>query len=117
MKKGYKAEWELFHLLWKKGYAVARVAGSGSSTKPTCDLIAGNRKERLAIEVKVSKAEKKYVSKKQINELFKFANVFGLKPLIFIKFLRKGWFVFSLNDLDETKKAFIASLEKGKKLK
>lgn len=113
MRKGYKAEWELFNLLWQKGFAVARVAGSGSTAKPACDLIAGNRKKKLAIEVKVSRNEKKYIDKKQVKELHEFANMFGLRPVIFVKFLRKGWRIFSIDNLIKTKNAFVASLEKG----
>lgn len=37
-KKGIAAERELLHLLWDKGFACCRVAGSGSIPEPNCDL-------------------------------------------------------------------------------
>ena len=116
MRKGYKAEWELFHLLWEKGFAVARVAGSGSSSMPACDLIAGNKKEKLAIEVKASRDEKKYIPKQQIQELIKFSEIFGLKPVVFVKFFRSGWYVFNMDDLKKRSNFFVADLKNGKKM-
>ncbi len=114
--KGANAERELFHLLWQKGYAVARVAGSGSATKPACDLIAGNNKAKIAIEVKVCNSNKKYISDKQIKELISFSDAFGLKPLVAVKFLRRGWYFFSINVLQKTHKAWMADISKGEKL-
>lgn len=116
MKKGYKAEWELFHILWDKGFAVVRVAGSGSSGMPACDLIAGNKKKKFAIEVKVSKNHKKYVSKSQIKELCLFAENFGLVPLVIIKFYRKGWYFYRIKDLEKSLSFYIADIKKGKPL-
>jgi len=115
MRKGYKAEWELFNLLLQKGYAVVRVAGSGNIKAP-CDLIAGNARNKFIIEVKESKEDKKYVKKDQINLLVNFSKKFGLKPLIAIKFKRKGWRFFNLKDLEVKKNFLIARIEKGKKL-
>jgi Holliday junction resolvase len=114
MRKGYKAEWELFHLLWQSGYAVARVAGSGSSSMPACDLIAGNGKEKLAIEVKACRNDKKYIEKKQLQELIEFAKIFGLKPVVFVKFFRKGWYVFDVKNLKQVKNFFVADIKSGK---
>lgn len=116
-KKGYNAERELFHILWDNGWAVVRAAGSGSAREPSCDLIAGKKttKKRYAIEVKVTKKTSKYFDKKQIIELNYFCEVFGLKPLIAIKFNRKGWFFFSPNKLKDCGKNLKISLEEAKK--
>lgn len=122
-KRGIAAERELLHLLWQNGYAVARVAGSGSIPKPSCDLLAGNGKTRYAIECKICRKEKKYLSKKQIDEFVKFSKKFGLEPLLAIKFFRKGWFFVSLKSLraiNKTGKSYVISLKyastKGKNL-
>lgn len=117
MRKGYKKEWELFHFLWKKGFAVARVAGSGSTSMPACDLIAGNKKEKWAIEVKSTKNSKVYINKNQIKELLEFSEKFGLEPVIFVKFFRKGWYLFNLKDLEKKGNFFVCNIVKGKMIK
>lgn len=113
-KKGIAAERELLHLLWDKGYACCRVAGSGSIPEPSCDLLAGNGKNKYVIEVKTSRKEKKYLSKEQINEFKIFAEKFGLDAVIAIKFLRNGWLFVKPEDLEKTDKAFVISLERAK---
>ncbi|MCS7134582.1 MAG: Holliday junction resolvase Hjc [Candidatus Pacearchaeota archaeon] len=114
-KRGFDAERELLHLLSLKGFAVARIAGSGMMKETSCDLLAGNGKEKYAIEVKISSKEKKYIEKKQIENLREFSKKFGAIPLIAIKFLRKGWFFLRPEQLKKTKKGFVALLEEGKK--
>lgn len=116
MRKGYKKEWELFHLLWKKGFSVVRVAGSGSTTMPACDLVAGNKKKKLAIEVKSGRKNKIYVDKRKINQLIEFSEKFGAKPLIIVNFYRKGWYVFDIKNLENSGNFFICDINKGKKL-
>ncbi|MEM1535044.1 MAG: Holliday junction resolvase Hjc [Candidatus Pacearchaeota archaeon] len=111
--KGANAERELFHLLWRRGFAVARVAGSGSTSKPACDLIAGNKQRKLAIEVKVCNNEAKYISKAQIDQLLSFSKIFGLEPLIAIKFLRRGWYFFNIGSLIKKEKEYLARIEYG----
>ena len=119
-KRGIAAERELLHLLWEKGFAVARVAGSGSVPEPSCDLLAGNGKAKYAIECKLSKKERQYISEKQIEEFLKFSTRFGLSPLVAIKFIRKGWFFLHPDQMDRTKKGYAISLidakKRGKKL-
>lgn len=119
-KRGSDAERELLHLLSKK-FAVARVAGSGMIKETSCDLLAGNGKKRYAIEVKISSNHKKYFNKDQIQEFINFSRNFGLKPILAIKFLRKGWYFIGPEYLKKTKKALTISFEdiqkKGKNLK
>jgi len=114
-KRGTAAERELLHMLWDKEYACCRVAGSGSIPEPSCDLLAGNGKRRYAIEVKITKKNKKYITKEQIQEFEKFASKFGLTPIVAVKFLRKGWFFLHIKDLDKTDKSYCISIEKAKK--
>lgn len=112
-KRGIAAERELLHLLWKRGFAVARVAGSGSVPEPSCDLLAGNGSAKYAIECKMSGNGTKYITKAQMDDFVAFSERFGLKPLIAIKFLRKGWFFLSPEELKKTEKGFSITLEQA----
>lgn len=51
-RKGANAERELIHAIWQAGFAVSRVAGSGSSSLPSPDIIALKGLKRLAFECK-----------------------------------------------------------------
>jgi Holliday junction resolvase len=113
-KRGIAAERELLHILWNKGFACCRVAGSGSIPEPSCDLLAGNTKKRHAIEVKTTKKEKKYINKEQFESFLEFSDKFGLAPLFAIKFMRQGWFFIKPEHLDKTEKNYVISLEKAK---
>ena len=112
-KRGIAAERELLHLLWKKGWAVARVAGSGSMPEPSCDLLAGNSIEnrRFAIECKTSRSKRKYLSKAQMEDFVGFAERFGLEPLLAVRFVREGWFFLYPEHFDDTGKHFAISLD------
>ena len=55
-KKGSAEERELVHKLWDRNFAAMRAPASGGATKiPLPDVIAGNGKIYLAIEVKTTK--------------------------------------------------------------
>ncbi len=109
--KGSNAERELLHMFWNEGFACIRVAGSGCMPEPSCDLLAGNGILKLAIECKATKEKKKYLEKRQMSELKKFAGMFGLTPLVAIKFCRKGWWLISPDKLEDTGKCLAISLE------
>lgn len=105
--KGINAERELIHLFWGCGWVSARVAGSGSSTYPSCDILASNRTRKLAIECKITKDKSKYFEKEAIKQFKKFADAFGAEPWIAIKFKGNDWHFISLEDMGETNKCFI----------
>ena len=115
-KRGSNAERELFDALWKNGFTVARVAGSGSTSMPSCDLLAAKASKKYAIECKITIDDKKYISKKQISELKTFANGFGLKSIIAVRFFRKGWFFLSPGTMEQKGKSFFISYERAKKV-
>ena len=71
--KGSKCERELFELFVANGYRAVRVAGSGTMENAECDLIAGKKGKKFAIEAKSSKKTTKYISKKQINDFMIFS--------------------------------------------
>ncbi|MBI5871835.1 Holliday junction resolvase [archaeon] len=102
-KKGTRAERELFHMLWKNGWAVIRAAGSGSATKPSPDLLASNRRKSFAIECKCLKDERQYIANEDINKLNEFATAFGAMPLIAVRFDNVGWFFFEAKKIPKTK--------------
>ena len=120
-EKGAAAERELLHMLCDEGYACVRVAGSGlmshssQATDDSCDLLAGKFRKKYAIEVKSCKAKKKYLSKVQIENFLIFSEIFGLKPIIAVKFNRQGWFFLEPKDIEKTPTGLAVSLEKARK--
>lgn len=101
--KGSRAERELFHLLWKEGYAVVRAAGSGSTSQPAPDLLASNGKKTFAIECKSIKGEKKYFSAEELEQLHIFAQIFGAEAWLAIRFDAKGWFFLEAKKIPPSK--------------
>ncbi|MBU3913546.1 MAG: Holliday junction resolvase [Nanoarchaeota archaeon] len=117
--KGARCENELYDILVKGGYRCIRCAGSGTKEESNADLIAGNKNRKFCIEVKSSKKTDKYITKKQIEEFMIFADLFGLEPVIAVKFNRQGWFFLSPRELEDSGKNWKVSLkiaqEKGKR--
>lgn len=113
-QKGANAERELYYLLNEKGFACVRVAGSGMLENTACDLLAGRKDIKYAIECKVTKDNKKYFDTEQIKDLIEFSDLFGVEPLIAIKFNRRGWFFTHPQQLLRTNKGMVISLEEIK---
>ena len=113
--KGINAERELVHLLWAKGVAACRVAGSGSSSFPSPDIVAGTPTRKLAIECKATSDEIRYIPKESIEQLKVFAKTFGAESWIGIRFSRNNWLFLSLDDLTDTGNNFSINLENAKK--
>ena len=89
MTKGIQDERSLVKLLWENGFAVVRSPASGSSTKmPRPDIVAGNslRNVQFAIEVKTTHKETLYISRESISQLVEFAQRFGCKPVVALRF-------------------------------
>lgn len=104
--KGSKFERDLIAELWKHGFAAVRVAGSGVSHFPCPDIVAGNGKKLLAIEVKMRTTLPLYLSKEEIEKLRKFSEIFGAEELVALKLPRKEWKFFRIKDLCETVKGY-----------
>ncbi len=114
--KGSNIERELFKLFVKHNYRAIRAAGSGTMENADCDIIAGKKgKGKYAIEVKSSKKPYKYIDKEQIENFVIFSEVFGLKPVIALRFFRKGWLFLKPKDLEEKDKSYMITLEQAKK--
>lgn len=103
MRKGYRFERELLHKLWEIGFAAVRVPASGSMSYPSPDIVAGNGKTYLAIEVKMRSSLPLYISQDEITKLKEFSEKFGAKPLIAFKVKNLGWRFFSIDMLKKCK--------------
>lgn len=106
-RKGTNAERELIKLFWLVGWAAVRVAGSGSMQFPSPDLLVGNKIRRLAIEVKITKEEKKYFSKEDVKQLLVFSSFFGAESWLAIKFPHSRWVFVNPEDLEKTRGNFV----------
>lgn len=109
--KGSVAERDLIHKFWGEGWGAVRVAGSGSSQFPSPDLLVGNKLRKLALEVKAINADRKYFPKEEIEALQYFSEKYGAEPWVAIKFDRDQFYFVNPEDLKETKKSFVATVD------
>lgn len=96
--KGAAYERELMAILGAKGFAVARIAGSGKAKVEEPDLIAGNCRIILAIECKYSGTLYKTVNKEQVNDLVKFSKCFGARAILAFRFAHCQWKFMELTE-------------------
>jgi len=89
--KGIAAERELVSLFHEHGWVAIRVAASGASRKPAADLIAARLGRVLAVEVKVTRDDAKYVRLEEVDELLSFAEQGGLEAWLAVRFPRGVW--------------------------
>lgn len=113
--KGSNAERELLHMFWDNEWAAMRAAGSGSTTFPSPDILAGKGSRKLALECKVTQAIRQYLTKKEICELKEFGSIFGAEQWIGVKFNNVDWYFLNLEDLEDAGQSFCISLENAKR--
>ena len=117
--KGSKAERELYDMFVNNHFRAVRVAGSGRMDNADCDLIAGKPGQKYAIEAKSTKKSSKYITKEQMSSFIVFSEIFGLTPVIAVRFNRLGWFFLDPKDLEDSGKNWVVSVEiartKGKR--
>ncbi|MBU1198808.1 MAG: Holliday junction resolvase [Nanoarchaeota archaeon] len=113
--KGSKAERDLIHLFWANGFGAMRAAGSGSAQHPSPDVVAGNGRKFFAFECKSSHDKSKYLTKDEITQLDLFANSFGARAFVAIKFDGEEWYFLRLTDLKKTDKSYVVTLDIAKK--
>tara|TARA_Y100000310_G_C20694971_1_gene824992 strand:- start:3402 stop:3896 length:495 start_codon:yes stop_codon:yes gene_type:complete len=117
--KGANTERELYHIFVKNNYAAVRVAGSGMMENADCDIIAGKKGKKFAIEVKSCKKLPKYISKDQINRFMTFSDIFGLKPVLGIRINQIGWIFLNPKNMVDSGKNWVINSEiirkKGKR--
>jgi holliday junction resolvase Hjr len=114
-QKGSQAERELYQIFVDNHYRAVRVAGSGVMENADCDLLAGKKGKKFAIEVKSSKKPIKYITKKQIESFMIFSDIFGLKPVIAIRFNRLGWYFLNPRYLKDSGKNWVVNLDIAQK--
>jgi len=117
--KGSKTERELYQMFVDNHYRATRTAGSGTMENADCDIIAGKKGKKFAIEAKSSKKPVKYITKEQISKFCSFSEIFGLKPVVAVRFNQIGWFFLNPKDMKDSGKNWVINLEivrkKGKR--
>ena len=102
-KKGDRRERELVNLLDEAGYAVLRAPASGGGTKRHLpDILAGNGEVFYALEAKSSSGDPIYLDAEEVAALLYFAQNFGAKTRIGVRFDREDWYFFHPEDLYRT---------------
>ncbi|HYD04013.1 MAG TPA: Holliday junction resolvase Hjc [Alphaproteobacteria bacterium] len=113
--KGSNAERDLIHKFNAAGWVAIRAAGSGSQKYAAPDILAGNNIRRVAIECKTTADLKKYLTKKEVEELIFFSQKFGAEAWIAIKFDRMDWFFFNIEDLEKTENSYVIDIPTAKR--
>ncbi len=113
--KGTRYENELYDLLVEGGYRCIRCAGSGTKEESNADIIAGKKGKKFAIEAKSSKKPVKYITKEQINNFMTFSEIFGLVPVIAVRFNRLGWFFLKPKHMEDAGKNWVINEEIARK--
>ena len=113
--KGSKYERELYTMFVENNYRAVRVAGSGTMENADCDLLAGKKGKKYAVEVKSSKRPVKYITKDQINRFITFSEIFGLTPIIAVRFNRLGWFFLNPKHMKDSGKNWVVNLDIAQK--
>ena len=99
----------------ENGYRAVRVAGSGMMENTAADLIAGKKGKKFAIEAKSTKKSIQYITKEQIEDFIIFSSIFGLKPIVAVRFNREGWFFLKPKQLVDCGKNWCVSLNRARK--
>jgi len=80
-----------------------RAPASGSATdRELPDVLAGDGERFYAIEAKSSSGDPIYLSGEEVEALIYFAQNFGAKSRIAVRFDREEWYFFHPGDLHET---------------
>ncbi len=115
--KGSNAERELIHLFHSVGgWGAVRVAGSGSNKYPSPDVLAGNGSRCVAIECKSTRDDKKYLEKREVEELKVFAKRFGAEAWVAVRFMGCPWYFLRADELEDTGNCFAVSREMAQKM-
>ena len=105
-RKGSRIERELIDMLWANNYAAVRSPGSGVSSHPVPDIIAGNGKRFMVFEVKARSNLPIYIQNQRIDELLYFSRKFGAEAFIAVKIPRKKWKFIKIDQLKRTKRGY-----------
>jgi len=113
LRRGIREERELVKRFSAMGFAVMRAPSSGSSTKiDRPDLLVGRKGLHIALEVKTTLRKTLYVEAESVDQLKRFAEMFGAEAYLAVKFKRRrcGWLLLEPGSLDQTGKGYKVSL-------
>jgi len=113
-RKGANAERELIQMLYGKGFAVVRVAGSGATSLPCPDCLALSRKKKMAFECKAWSGNYLHIPVEQMDELANWANTAGIEFFVAWKISREGWIFLRKNAFHKSNKHYSISKKKAK---
>jgi holliday junction resolvase Hjr len=111
--KGANAERELIKDLDRHGFAVLRVAGSGSNPLPCPDVVALKAGKAIAFECKAKKGKYLPISIEQIDEEVAWAHNAGVKFVVAWKVPRKGWLFLNISSFRRKNKNFMITLDEA----
>ncbi len=108
--KGTKAERDLLDRLWAHGIAAVRVAGSGSTSHPSSDIIAGYKGRLAIIEVKTTSKEVVYIPQEEVNSMMRLASIMGGDCWLAVKFSsdRGKFYLVRMDDARKLKSGSVA---------
>jgi Holliday junction resolvase len=100
-RRGASAERELVRILERAGFAVLRSAGSHR-----VDLVAGDGRNYLCIEVKSTRSKRLYLASEDVEKLVSFAERFGGRAVLAVKFINVGWRFYLPGELRKSGKNY-----------
>lgn len=107
-RRGATAERELIKALEERGFAVVRSAGSKK-----VDIVAGNGKTYLCIEVKSTRSDRIYLNEEELHKLTEFSKRFGGRAFLAVKFVNREWKFFEPEKLTKSGKSYKVSYSDG----
>ena len=113
-RKGAEAERELMRMLWERGVAVVRSAGSGSSNAPDVVAVANGR--TVAFECKAWSREILTVRREQYEKMVEWSVRAGAPVYLAWKYPRNGWFFVPLEYMEERERYYSIRLDDVRRL-
>jgi len=114
-RKGANAERELIQMLYKKGFSVVRVAGSGATSLPCPDCVALSKKKKMAFECKAWSGNYLHLPVSQMDELAQWSNTAGIDFFVAWKIPREGWVFLGKNAFHKSDKNYSINKKGAKK--
>ena len=112
-RKGSRAERELIHFFYEKGFSVIRAAGSGvSSLSP--DLLVFRKGKQYAFESKAWENNYLHIKKDQFECLKQWEENTGITSFIAWRRNREPWYFIPLSVFAEQNKSYSINWEKAK---
>lgn len=102
--KGDRRERELVNELYDRGFMPIRAPASGSATERELpDVLAGNGDKSYAIEAKSAADGTVYINAREIDYLILFAEMFGARARIGIRYDREDWKFIHPTEMGQTR--------------